>query len=100
MIVELYDALSAGADEDKARAAATAIVGRWDVEPRFHQIDRRFNQIDSRIDNLEQRLDRLEQRVSKLEADVGIIKWMLGFTLTFQVATLFFVWQLMARLPT
>jgi ubiquinone biosynthesis protein UbiJ len=101
MIAEVYDALkSAGADEDKARAAATAIAGQWDIEPRFDQMDRRFDQIDKRIDKVEERLDRLEQRVSKLEADVGIIKWMLGFTLAFQVATLFFVWQLMLRLPT
>ncbi len=108
MIAEVYDALkSAGADEDKARAAATAIAGQWDIEPRFDQIDRRFDQIEKRIDKiedhldrLEDRFDRLEQRVSKLEADVGIIKWMLGFTLAFQVAALFFIWQLMLRLPT
>jgi hypothetical protein len=31
---------------------------------------------------------------------VGIIKWMLGFILACRVATLFFVWQLMLRLPT
>ena len=114
MIAEVYDALrSAGADEDKARAAATAIAGQWDIEPRFDQIDRRFDQIDKRIDKVEERLDRLddrfdrlddrfdrlEQRVSRLETDVGIIKWMLGFTLAFQVAILFFIWQLMLRLP-
>jgi hypothetical protein len=38
--------------------------------------------------------------VSKLKADVDITKWMLGFTLAFQVATLFLVWQLMLRLST
>ena len=81
MIAEAYDALkSAGADEDKARAAATAIAGQWDIEPRFDQMDRRFDQIEKHIDKIEERLgrleerfDRLEQRVSKLEADVGII---------------------------
>jgi chromosome segregation ATPase len=107
MIAEVCDALkSAGADEDKARAAATAIAGQWDIEPRFDQIDRRFDQIDQRIDKvegrldrLENRFDRLEQRVSRIETDVGIIKWMLGFTLAFQVATLFFVWQTLLRLP-
>jgi hypothetical protein len=100
MIAEVYDALkSAGADEDKARAAATAIAGQWDIEPRFDQIDTRFDRIDKRIDKIEDRLDRLEQRVSKLETDVGILKWMVGFTLAFQVATLFFIWQLMLRLP-
>jgi ubiquinone biosynthesis protein UbiJ len=90
MIAEVYDALrSAGADEDKARAAATAIAGQWDIEPRFDRIDRRFDQIDERIDKVEQRLDRLEgrfdrfedrfdrleQRVGRLETDIGIIKW-------------------------
>ena len=81
MIAEVYDALrSAGADEDKARAAATAMAGQWDVEPRFDQIDRRFDQIAIRIDKIEQRLDRLEnrfdrleQRVSKIEADVAVL---------------------------
>jgi hypothetical protein len=37
--------------------------------------------------------------VSRRETEVGIIKWMLGFTLAVQVATLFFIWQLMLRLP-
>ena len=107
MIAEVYDALrSAGADEDKARAAATAIARQWDVEPRFDQdrrfdqIEKRIDQLDSRIDKIEERLERLEQRVSKLKADVDITKWMLGFTLAFQVATLFLVWQLMLRLST
>ena len=36
---------------------------------------------------------------TKLGADVAIVKWMVGFTLAFQVATLFFIWQLMLRLP-
>jgi predicted nuclease with TOPRIM domain len=114
MIAEPYDALrSAGADEDKAWAAATAIAGQWEIGPRIDQMDRRFDQIDMRIDTIEERLDRLEdrfdrmedrfgrleQRVSRLETEVGIIKWMLGFTLAFQVATLFFIWQLMLPLP-
>ncbi|MGH6903178.1 MAG: hypothetical protein ACREIR_10610 [Geminicoccaceae bacterium] len=113
MIAEVYDALkSAGADEDKARAAATA-AGQWDIEPRFDQIDRRFDQIDRRFDKVEERLDRLEDRfdrfedrfdrlelrVGKLETDVAILKWTAGFTLAVQVATLFFIWQLMLRLP-
>jgi phage shock protein A len=101
MIAEVYDALrSAGADEDKARAAATAIAGQWDIEPRFDQIDRRIDKVEERLDRLETRLDRIEQRVSKVETDVAMLKWMVGFTLAFQVATLFFIWQLMLRLPT
>jgi hypothetical protein len=100
MIGEVNDALrSAGADEDKARAAATAMAGQWDIEPRFDQIDRRFDQIEGRLDRVDGRLDRLQQRVAKLETDVAILKWMAGFTLAFQVATLLFIWQLMLRLP-
>jgi hypothetical protein len=37
--------------------------------------------------------------VSKVETGVGILKWMVGFTLALQVVTLFFIWQLMLRLP-
>jgi tetrahydromethanopterin S-methyltransferase subunit G len=101
MIAEVYDALrSAGADEEKARAAATAIAGQWDIEPRLDQMGRRIDQIDKRLDKIEERLDRLDNRVSKLETDVGILKWMVGFSLAFQVATLFFIWQLMLRVPS
>jgi hypothetical protein len=79
MMAEVCDALKcAGADEDKVRATATAIAGQWEIE---------------------ERLDRLEQRVSKVETGVGILKWMVGFTLALQVVTLFFIWQLMLRLP-
>ena len=100
MIAEVYDALrSAGADEDKARAAATVMAGQWDIEPRFDQIDKRIDKVEGRLDRLETRLDRLEQRVSKIETDVAILKWMAGFTLAFQVATLLFIWQLMLRFP-
>ena len=28
-----------------------------------------------------------------------LLKWMVGFTLAFQVATLFFIWQILLRLP-
>jgi len=93
MIAEIYDALkSAGAPEDKARAAATAVSGQW-------ELDARLDQIDKRIDKVEQRLERLESRVGKIETDVAVLKWMVGFTLAVNIAILFFVWQIMLRLP-
>jgi tetrahydromethanopterin S-methyltransferase subunit G len=93
MIAEDYDALkSAGAPEDKARAAATAVTGQWEIEGRLDQIDRR-------VDKIEERLGRLEQRLGKVETDVAVLKWMVGFTLAMNVAVLFFVWQIMLRLP-
>jgi hypothetical protein len=93
MIAEIYDALkSAGAPEDKARAAATAVSGQWEIDARLDQIDKRF-------DKVEQRLERLELRVGKIETDVAVLKWMVGFTLAINIAILFFVWQIMLRLP-
>jgi hypothetical protein len=47
----------------------------------------------------EGRFERLEQRVGKIETDVAVLKWMVGFTLAMNVAILFFVWQIMLRLP-
>lgn len=94
MIAEIYDApKSAGAPEDKARAAATAASGQW-------ELDARLEQIDKRIDKVENRLERLEQRVGRIETDVAVLKWMVGFTLAMNVAILFFVWQIMLRLPS
>jgi hypothetical protein len=93
MIAEDYDALkSAGAPEDKARAAATAVTGQWESEGRLDQIDRR-------ADKIEERLGRLELRIGRIEADVAVLEWMVGFTLAMNVAVLFFVWQIMLRLP-
>ena len=34
-----------------------------------------------------------------LKSDLRLLKWMVGFTLAFQVATLFFIWQILLRLP-
>jgi hypothetical protein len=93
MIAEIYDALkSAGAPEDQARAAATAVAGQGEIEAHLDQIDKR-------IDKVEGRLERLELRVGKIETDVAVLKWMTGFTLAMNVAILFFVWQIMLRLP-
>jgi tetrahydromethanopterin S-methyltransferase subunit G len=72
MIADVYDALrSAGADEDKARAAATAVAGQWEIEARLDQIEKG-------IDKVESRLERLEARVGKVETDLAVLKWMIG----------------------
>ena len=93
MIAEVYDALkSAGAPEDQARAAATAVAGQ-------QEFDNRLDRIEGRLDRVADRLDRLEQRMGRLETEVAVIKWMVGFTLAMNVAVLFFIWQIMLRLP-
>ena len=38
-------------------------------------------------------------QVEDLKSDVRLLKWMVGFVLAFQVATLFFIWQILLRLP-
>ncbi|MCC2663311.1 MAG: hypothetical protein K0S35_1233 [Geminicoccaceae bacterium] len=35
-----------------------------------------------------------------LKSDVRLLERMVGFTLAFQVATLFFIWQILLRLPS
>ena len=93
MIAEVYDALkSAGAPEEQASAAAMAVAGQQDF-------DARLDRIEGRLDRLEDRLDRLETRVGRLETEVAVVKWMVGFTLAMNVAVLFFIWQIMLRLP-
>lgn len=75
MIAEVYDALkSAGADEDKARAAATAVAGQLEF--------------DGRLDRIDTRLDRIEARVAKLETDMAALKWMIGANIALTILAL------------
>jgi hypothetical protein len=37
--------------------------------------------------------------VSKLETDLAVLKWMLGFSLAVQIATLLLSWQILLKLP-
>jgi len=75
MIAEVYDALkSAGADEDKARAAATAVAGQLEF--------------DGRLDRIDTRLDRIEARVGKLETDLAVLKWMIGANIALTILVL------------
>lgn len=67
MISELYDALKeAGATEDKARAAASA-VAQW-----------------------ENRFDKIEIKLTIMEGKIDLLKWMIGFNLAFSMAV---VWK-------
>ena len=82
MIAEVYDALrSAGADEEKARAAATAVAGQWEVEARLDQIGKRIDRIDDR-------LERLESRVAKVDTDLAVLKWMIGANIALTIIIL------------
>jgi hypothetical protein len=82
MIAEVYDALrSAGADEDKARAAATAVAGQGEVEAHLDQIGKRIDRIDDR-------LERLETRVGKVKTDLAVLKWMIGANIALTVIIL------------
>jgi hypothetical protein len=75
MIAEVYDALrSAGADEDKARAAATAI-----------------------LDHV--RGARLEESFARILRDIAIIKVMLVVAMAGLVGTMVLQIQTLLRLP-
>ena len=82
MIAEVYAALrSAGADEEKARSAATAVAGQWEVEARLDQIGKRIDRIDDR-------LERLESRIAKVETDLAVLKWMIGANIALTIIIL------------
>ncbi len=66
MIAEVYDALKeAGASEEKARAAATALA------------------------SYENRFARLESQLVELQGRVSLLTWMVGFNLAISVTVLF-----------
>lgn len=69
MITEVYDALKeAGASEEKAKAAASALAD-----------------YGNRFDRLELKIDRLESSVNAdvkiLKAEISVLKWMSGFVI-------------------
>lgn len=66
MVTEVYDALlSAGAPEDKARAAAEVLSN---YDERFNHLERRIDGVES---NLSRRIDGVEGRVNLLAGMVG-----------------------------
>ena len=83
MIAELYDALiAAGTPEDKARKAAEAMAG-------YEAYESRFIRIEADIGEVKRDIADLKLSVANLQRDNLLIKWMLGFLLTFQVAIFF-----------
>jgi predicted nucleic acid-binding Zn-ribbon protein len=73
MIAELYDALKeAGASEEKAKAAASAIA----------DYERHFVRIESKLDSLESEIKivrtDLEAEMKAVKTELGIIKWLVG----------------------
>jgi len=80
MIAELYDALlAAGSPEDKARKAAEAMAG-------FDVYEQRFVRVEADIAELKRDVAGLKQDMTEAKRDLFLLKWMVGFVLTFQVA--------------
>ena len=67
MVTEVYDAfLSAKADEQKARAAATAIAASDDVHSNRYQ--------------------ELRSDIQKLQGEMTLLKWMMGLVIATNLA--------------
>jgi predicted RNase H-like nuclease (RuvC/YqgF family) len=94
MIAELYDALlAAGSPEDKARSAAEAMAGYEAYEGRFIRIESDIAELKRDVADLKRDvaeikrdISGIEGRLSRLKGDALLMKWMLGFVLTFQAA--------------
>jgi hypothetical protein len=72
MIAEVYDALkSAGADEDKARATATAVA-----------------ESDRDIADLRLEMSGVRSEMAEIRGDVRLLKWMVGFTMALVLGVL------------
>jgi phage shock protein A len=85
MIAELYDALlAAGSPEDKARKAAEAMAESY--EGRFVRIQADIAELKHNVAELKRDMAEAKRDVAELKRDNLLIKWMLGFLLTFQVA--------------
>lgn len=80
MIVEVYDALKeAGASEEKAKAAASAIA---DFGSKFSRIESKLESLEikfnARFDSVETKFD---SEIKIVKAEIGVLKWMLGFAI-------------------
>jgi hypothetical protein len=72
MIAEVYDALrSAGADDDKALAAATAVA-----------------QSDRDIADVRLEVSGVRTELADMRGDVRLLKWMVGFTMALVLGVL------------
>ena len=86
MVVELYDALkAAGAPEDKAQAAATALVN---TNGRFDRIDRELAAIKGDIATMKSDIAAMKVDIGALKAESGLVKLMIsgvGFGVLFMI---------------
>jgi len=72
MIAEVYDALrSAGADDDKARAAATAVA-----------------ESNRDIADLRLEMSGVRTETAEMRGDMRLLKWMVGFTMALVLGVL------------
>jgi hypothetical protein len=72
MIAEVYDALrSVGADDEKARAAATAVA-----------------ESDRDIANLRLEMSGVRTEMAEIRGDMRPLKWMVGFTMALVLGVL------------
>ena len=97
MVTELYDALiDAGASQDKARAAARAMVEydqqfrelRAHFDGKFAALDGKFAAIDGKFAAVDARFAIVEGKIAALAADLGAMKWLMGFMFAAQLAML------------
>ena len=83
MIAEVYDALrSVGADDDKARAAATAVAesDRGIGDLRLEMSDLRL-EMNRDIADLRLEMSGVRTEMAEMRGDMRLLKWMVGFTI-------------------
>jgi hypothetical protein len=95
---ELFDALkAAGVSDEKARAAAAAVVAPDDkrfadvhalIKERFYHVDQRFDAMDRRFNAVELRLQAIEVRLGIVETKLTYHLWIMGVILALQVTIL------------
>ena len=85
----MIDALiAAGAPDAKARAAAEAMAGFDAYEARFVRVEANIGELKRDVAELKRDVVEIKHRLSAVERDTHLLKWMVGFLLAMQVATL------------
>jgi hypothetical protein len=88
---ELFDALrDAGVSEERARAAAAAVVAPDDK--RFAELNEHFkylfSQVDLRLKSIVERLQSIDVRLGRVETTLSHHRWIMGVILALQVTIL------------
>ncbi len=83
MIVELYDALKeAGASDEKAKAAASAIA---DYEKHFARIESDLVDIKAEIKVVKTKIEVIDKeiklKIEVIDKEINLLKWMSGFVI-------------------